>query len=66
MIKLYLNGSYLESLFTDVPTQPHSQNQERVAVIPNSKTKEKKQTNKQKQNWTAAEILGPSVSMFSQ
>ena len=65
MIKLYLNGSYLESLFTDVPTQPHSQDQERVAVIPNSKTKEKK-TNKQKQNWAAAEILGPSVSMFSQ
>ena len=63
MIKLYLNGSYLESLFTDVPTQPHSQDQERVAVIPNSKTRE---TNKQKQNWTAAEILGPSVSMFSQ
>ena len=65
MIKLYLNGSYLESLFTDVPTQPHSQDQERVTVIPNSKTKGKK-TNKQKQNWTAAEILGPSVSMFSQ
>ena len=63
MIKLYLNGSYLESLFTDVPTQPHSQDQERVAVIPNSKTRE---TNKQQQNWTAAEILGPSVSMFSQ
>ena len=48
MIKLYLNGSYLESLFTDVPTQPHSQDQERVAVIPNSKTKGKKQTNKNK------------------
>ena len=63
MIKLYLNGSYLESLFTDVPTQPQSQDQERVAVIPNSKTRE---TNKQQQNWTAAEILGPSVSMFSQ
>ena len=47
MIKLYLNGSYLESLFTDVPTQPHSQDQERVAVIPNSKTEEKK--NKQTQ-----------------
>ena len=49
MIKLYLNGSYLESLFTDVPTQPHSQDQERVAVIPNSKTREtKKQTNNNK------------------
>ena len=48
MIKLYLNGSYLESLFTDVPTQPHSQDQEWVTVIPNSKTKEKKQTNKNK------------------
>ena len=49
MIKLYLNGSYLESLFTDVPTQPHFQDQERIAVIPNSKTKEtKKQTNKNK------------------